>query len=100
MNQTKTILFTIIVTGCLSLIPRAQASIKTWNGSASSFWAGAANWDGGIAPVNGDDLKFPEGPSNLATTNSLGLNPNSIALAGSNYVIAGVAFSITNGISM
>ncbi|HSU52467.1 MAG TPA: hypothetical protein VLT36_00240, partial [Candidatus Dormibacteraeota bacterium] len=101
MNPSfNTIRSTIIVTACLALLPHAQAGIKTWNGSASSFWGANGNWDGNIAPVNGDDLKFPEGPANLATTNSLGLNPNSISLGGSNYTIAGTAFSITNGLSM
>src|SRR3954463_16072933 len=101
MNPSfNTIRSIIIVTACLALLPHAQAGTKTWNGSASSFWAANANWDGNVAPINGDDLKFLEGPTNLATTNSLGLNPNSISLGGSNYTIAGTAFSITNGLSM
>ena len=44
-----------------------HAATETWDGSASGLWATAANWAGNVAPVNGDALVFPAGPTRLLT---------------------------------
>jgi len=37
-----------------------RAATKTWSGLPDSkFWSNGDNWNGGIAPLSGDDLVFP-----------------------------------------
>lgn len=52
------------------LIPRtASAATRTWTGAGgNSLWSNAANWEGGVAPKNGDDLVFG---GQSSTTNDL-----------------------------
>ena len=46
----------------------ADAATRTWSGAGGNDqWMTAANWQGGVAPVAGDDLVFPVG--GLQTTN-------------------------------
>jgi autotransporter-associated beta strand protein len=84
----------------LLLISQAQAAVKTWDGSSSGNWATAANWTGNVAPVDGDDLVFPPGASNLVNTNNYtALKVSSIIFTGSGYTLRGNALTVTNGIS-
>jgi fibronectin-binding autotransporter adhesin len=77
-----------------------QAAVKTWDGSSSGNWGTAANWTGGVAPVNGDDLVFPAGAANLVNTNNYSsLKLNSITFTGSGYTLRGNALTVTNGVS-
>ncbi len=80
--------------------PQARAAVKTWDGSASGYWSTAANWTGGVAPVNGDDLVFPPGAAHLANTNNYGdLRLGSITFTGSGYTLRGTALTVADGIS-
>jgi autotransporter-associated beta strand protein len=62
----------------------------TWTGAAGDqIWSDPANWDKGIAPVNGDSLVFPGGAP-LTTTNDLvGLTVANIDIQGSGYQLGG-----------
>ena len=55
MKTTKTLLTIGAVAG-LSFTT-AQAAIVTWDdGAGDDNWSSGANWDGGVAPVNGDSV--------------------------------------------
>ena len=82
----------------------AHAAVKTWDGSSSVNWGTAANWAGGVAPVDGDDLIFPAGAANLNNTNNIaGLDLRSLTFngAGGGYTLNGNAITIstTDGIN-
>ncbi len=83
------------------LLPFARAATKTWDGSSSGNWATGANWSGSAAPVAGDDLVFPSGPTRLLVTNDFSPNRafNSIVFGGGNYFVRGSALLLTNGIT-
>jgi autotransporter-associated beta strand protein len=90
----------LLGTGLLLAAPRVQAAVKTWDGSSSGYWGSSANWTGGVAPVNGDDLVFPSGAANLVNTNNYtSLKVNSVTFTGFGYTLRGNALTVTNGIS-
>lgn len=74
----------------------AQAATRTWTGTASGSWTNPANW-GGTAPVAGDDLVFPVGALNKASTNDFpaGTSFASIAIGDTGYALAGNAITLT-----
>src|SRR5436305_1916518 len=76
----------------------ATAATRIWNGSVSSAWSNAANWNGGV-PANGDDLVFPKGVTNTTSTNDLpaGLVVHSITVNMSGYRIGGNAIALDAG---
>jgi len=88
----------------LTLLPSAQAALRTWTGgSASGNWSQPANWSGGV-PQHGDDLSFPGGlpAADLLSTNDLAsLRLQSITFSGASggYALRGNAITLTNGIS-
>lgn len=83
------------------LTPPAPAAVRTWNGSVSADWAVGANWDGGVAPVNGDDLLFPVNAIRRSVTNTLtSFQPNSFTFEGSNYVLYGNAVLLVGNITL
>jgi autotransporter-associated beta strand protein len=73
----------------------ALAAQKMWSGlGADANWSTPANWVGGVAPVDGDDLVFPAGASQLTNTNDflpfpLPVSINSITIQGSGYTLDG-----------
>ncbi|MFA7285702.1 MAG: autotransporter-associated beta strand repeat-containing protein [Candidatus Paceibacterota bacterium] len=78
----------------------AEAAVKTWTGSTSDLWSVGANW-GGDVPVTGDDLVFPDGTSNLSSTNDLTENTifNSITFSGSGYTLSGNSIILGPGLA-
>jgi autotransporter-associated beta strand protein len=81
-------------------VASTQAAVKTWDGSFSGNWSTAANWAGGVAPVNGDDLVFQGGAANLLNTNNYpSLRVKSVTFTGSGYTLHGNALVVTNGVS-
>ena len=81
----------------LACVLGAGAGTKTWDGSATGNWGDAANWVGGVAPVDGDSLVFPFTASNKATTNNiLDLSLASIRFDGSNYSVRGAAVGLSS----
>jgi len=79
----------------------STAATKVWDGSASGLWTTAANWAGGVAPVNGDALVFPSLVTRLLTTNAPGgaTNLTSITLTGNGYLLFSSTLSLTNGLT-
>jgi hypothetical protein len=49
--------------------------------------ADGANWVGGIAPADGDDIAFPSGPTQTTVTNDLPIARtfNLVTLSGTGY---------------
>ena len=90
-----------LVSLCLLSLPAAAAT-KTWNGSLGNLWSVGGNWNGGIAPVDGDQLVFPDGASNRTMSNDLsGLDVASISFPGtaSDYSASGNAITLAGGIT-
>lgn len=77
------------------------AVTNTWTGlGADSLWSTAANWDTNVAPIDGEDLIFPQGAARLSNVNDLsGQSFHSIEIHGSGYFINGNPITLTNGIS-
>ncbi len=60
----------------------ASAATRTWTGAGPDTNASTAtNWQGGVAPADGDDLVFPSGVAQTTVTQDLGVKFNSIAFA-------------------
>lgn len=74
----------------------AHAATKTWNGSGCTpgnggcLWSNAANWDGGIVPITGDDVVMPALTTPVGATGSTIDIPN---LALNSLQISGYATS-------
>jgi FG-GAP-like repeat len=97
MKSIKIILF-------LFLTISANAAVKTWDGgSADSNLATAANWVGDVAPIDNDDLVFPDGAFVPVVEINNNFNAStvfrSILFEGRQYTINGNNLSITNGIT-
>ncbi len=63
-----------VISTALSLSPELRAGTKVWTGAGSNGnWSTDANWTGGVAPVNGDEIRFGD---NVRTSNvdDLGLS--------------------------
>jgi len=76
----------------LMLLPQsAFAGKKTWNGSVSSDWFDASNWDGG-KPGSGDDADIPTGKPNYPIISSGAAVAKNIKVKGS-----GATLTITGG---
>ena len=82
------------------IVLTVTAAAKTWTGAVNNLWSNPGNWQGGV-PGPGDPLVFPAGASNIVNTNDL---PDQapfklILFTGSNYVISGNGFGLTDGIT-
>jgi hypothetical protein len=82
------------------IVLTVTAAAKTWTGAVNNLWSNPGNWLGGV-PSPGDPLVFPAGAANLANIDDLadGTIFKSILFSGSNYVLSGAAFGLTNGIT-
>lgn len=74
-------------------------AIRRWDGSSSGLWSAGANWEGGTAPVNGDQLRFPGGAvtRRTVTNNLVNLRPSFVFFEGAdsgNYIVRGNALAI------
>jgi hypothetical protein len=78
-----------------------ESSTKTWSGlGADDNWSTGDNWVGGVAPVAGDDLVFPETPR-LTPFNDLAAFTSfaSMTFSGTSVIsITGASVVITNEI--
>jgi len=80
---------------------------RTWDGGGggNGNWSGAANWDGNIVPVRGDDLIFPASAplntrvsfNNLTATNAV-FNRIWFGGAGNSWILRGGALKIFGGV--
>ncbi|MCI0460864.1 MAG: autotransporter-associated beta strand repeat-containing protein, partial [Gemmataceae bacterium] len=84
---------------------RELLATRIWTGAGPNVnWSTAANWQGNVAPVSGDDLVFPAGAARLANTNNISpatAEFRSIRIEGSGYNIGGTVSTLllTNGIT-
>jgi autotransporter-associated beta strand protein len=104
-NSKRTHLVFILIAGFVySALPFgniAQAAVKTWDGSANGLLSNPANWSGGIAPVEGDDLVFPaSGVTQFNVTNNILGGPRfrSISFEGNSFTLSGAFMVLSNGI--
>lgn len=84
-------------------VPEAGAFTATrqWTGAGvNGDWTNPANW-GGTAPVAGEILAFPAGPTRLDTLNDFpaGTNFLQIVVSGSGYTLAGNRVNLTTGLT-
>jgi autotransporter-associated beta strand protein len=82
---------------------QGRAAIYAWNGGgASAYWSDPNNWSFMLTPpTNGDTLIFPGFQPRATNTNDIAnLTLNQIRILGSNYVIYGSPFTLTNSLVM
>jgi autotransporter-associated beta strand protein len=75
-----------------------EAATRTWKTvPVDTFWSNPANWQEGVAPVNGDDLVFPQTPGPNAMVNTTAnIEVRSIRFIGE-HTVSGQPFSIGEG---
>jgi autotransporter-associated beta strand protein len=82
---------------------RLAPATRVWTGAAlggNANWSAGANWVGGTAPSPGDDLVFPGGAKQIATSvNDFGTGTpfNSVTIDGSGYALSGNGISLGAG---
>ncbi|MFN4261141.1 MAG: beta strand repeat-containing protein [Gemmataceae bacterium] len=79
---------------------RLAPATAIWTGAAGDgLWTTAANWNGGVAPVAGDDLIFPDGAATLTVTNdfTVGTTFSTITINGGDYTLNGNALFLSGG---
>ena len=81
--------------------PGLQAAVRTWTGGGTTInWSDAANWQGNVVPLAGDDLVFPSGVTQLATNNNISARQfKSISFKGSGYSVSGLALRLSGNIN-
>src|SRR5262249_28869575 len=74
---------------------------KSWTGAVSGLWSEGGNWNGGVAPINGDSVVFPSGPGNfgLMTNDLSGLSLQSVSFTGGPYNLSGNSVVISGGLT-
>ena len=103
-HSPRKLLVAALVLGVLALhasAPAALAASRQWTGSgANGNWTNPANW-GGTAPLTGEILLFPSGPTRLDTLNDFpaATNFQEIVVSGAGYVLAGNAVNLTTGVT-
>ncbi len=103
MYRKKSILKNLAIAALATLASSTSlsAAVRTWTGSGSTNnWSEAANWQGNVVPVTGDDLNFPDGVFKVVTNNNLAttLNFKSLTISGAAYVINGNALRLGGNI--
>src|SRR5690349_16778524 len=88
MRFHRTRLIWVVAAFALAIPCRAFAQ-KVWSGGASpdQKWSTAGNWVGGVAPVGGDALEFPDSPAHKSATNDFA----------SGFPVASISFSGASG---
>jgi hypothetical protein len=79
---------------------RADAATRTWKPfTADALWSNPANWEEGVAPVDGDDLRFPKPAVTPATVvnDIANLQVHTLATSG-DFTITGQPFTLTNSL--
>jgi fibronectin-binding autotransporter adhesin len=91
-----------ILLACFAAFLATSAyAAKSWTGAVSNLWSVGGNWSGGIPPVAGDDLVFPNGAANQTMVNDLpaGLALNSLAFTSGPYSLSGNGIGLSAGLS-
>lgn len=76
----------------------ALAATRTWDGDGpDGNWSTGANWVGGIAPQDGDELVFPSGASWFIPNNDLSASIDlvQITFSGADYTVSGSPIHLT-----
>jgi hypothetical protein len=77
----------------------AAGGPKVWTGAVNNLWSVGGNWSGGVAPVDGDDLIFPDTAANRTMTNDLtGLDLGFVRFTGDTYNAGGNAVTLAEGL--
>jgi autotransporter-associated beta strand protein len=90
----------------LSLLQNSRAATLNWTGASffSANWSDSANWDTATIPKNGDTVVFLSSQIQQTTSTndlfSLTLNQIQFIGNGPSLVMAGNAFTLTNGIEV
>jgi Bacterial Ig-like domain (group 3) len=72
---------------------------KIWTGAVNNLWSVGGNWTGGVAPVDGDDLIFPDTGANRTMTNDIaGLDLGFVRFTGDLYNATGNAVTLAEGL--
>jgi hypothetical protein len=79
----------------------AEAAVRNWKAfTVDNLWSNPANWEEGVAPVDGDDLRFPVpgggGPVTLVN-DIANLRVHTLVTNG-NYTITGQPFTLLNSL--
>ncbi|MDB6032674.1 MAG: hypothetical protein JWM16_3012 [Verrucomicrobiales bacterium] len=75
------------------------APTNVWTGASNGLWSIAANWQGNVKPVSGNNLVFPSGITRTTTTNNLlAVTINQIRFQASNYRVEGQPVLLSGGI--
>src|SRR5262245_35501522 len=74
---------------------RIAPATDIWTGAVDNIWTRAANWEGGVAPVPGDDLVFPDTATRFTPANNfdVGTTFNSITIGAAGYDLIGNALN-------
>lgn len=80
----------------------SAASVVSWTGAVNGLWSNGGNWTGGVAPVAGDQLVFPDGALNTNNANDLpaGTVFSSLSITGGSYQIGGNLIGLSAGINI
>jgi autotransporter-associated beta strand protein len=74
----------------------------TWTGTGNGNWSDPADWMNSVAPMAGDNLIFPSGPSGSALKSSndfpSGTSFGSLTVQASGYVIGGNAVALSGSL--
>ncbi|MCA9226941.1 MAG: autotransporter-associated beta strand repeat-containing protein, partial [Planctomycetales bacterium] len=85
-----------------SLEDRRMLASRVWDGGGTdNNWSTAANWQGDVAPLAGDDLIFPDSAAHKTNFNDLaaGTRFNTLQFTGSGYAITGNPIQLQGGIT-
>jgi autotransporter-associated beta strand protein len=97
--------FLVLLAGLAALAAGAHpaaAATRTWSGAGgNNQWMTAANWQGGVAPVAGDDLVFPVGGAQPTNVNNFpaGTTFGSITFVAA-YTVGGNALAMTGTLAV
>src|SRR5262245_27727090 len=80
----------------------AAAAARTWSGAGgNNQWTTPANWQGGVAPVAGDELTFPAGGAQTTNVNNFPAGTSFAALTfAAAYTVSGNALTLTGPLAI
>jgi hypothetical protein len=94
---------TLLVCGLalLGSTTNADAATRTWKAfTVDNLWSNTANWEEGVAPVDGDDLRFPVpgGGGAVTVVNDIANLRVHTLVTNGDYTITGQPFTLLNSL--
>ena len=94
----------VVLLSAFCVLESAAATIRVWSGAnlLSGNWTSPINWDGGVAPLPGDTLLFPDdGLRRTSNTNNYaaGTTFSAITFGGTGYRLRGNLVTISNSVN-